>query len=261
MVSPAVRTVLLGGPSPEARAIFAKMTTPPTGQRRSQIDACIKALKSAGVWTQLDALYMLAANDEQASRINWKNPANSLTAVNAPTFSANLGWTFASTKSLSTGYDFSAGVAGAKYASANAHIFTFATTDSATDSRSDLGSETVASAFINSRTAAGLIFGRLNFGTGGDAFGAVPTSVGMTLINRTNDTNAQYCRDGSVVYDRAIASGAVPGNLVIGNAPSSGTQPSPRRLAAAGFGGGLNTSQLPAYYNAVYGYLHAVGAI
>jgi hypothetical protein len=82
-----------GAFSPEASALFAAMTTPPTAARKTLIDACIVSLKAAGVWSKLDAFYMTAAADSQAARLNWKTPGSqTLSAVNSPTFTADRGY-------------------------------------------------------------------------------------------------------------------------------------------------------------------------
>src|SRR5262252_6152224 len=67
-------------------AIFAAFSTPPDTTRKGVIDTCVRALKSAGVWTKLDVLYLFAAADSQAARVNWKNPGTyDGTATNSPT--------------------------------------------------------------------------------------------------------------------------------------------------------------------------------
>jgi hypothetical protein len=84
-----------GGPSYDAAslAIFAAMTTPPTTARKALIDARVKVLKAAGAWDEMDVLYMLAAADEQAARLNWKNPGTlTLSLVNSPTFAVDQGY-------------------------------------------------------------------------------------------------------------------------------------------------------------------------
>ena len=71
-------------------AIAAAFTTPPTTARKDLIDAAVVALKAAGVWAKLDALYAFAAADSQAAMINWKHPGTyNATEVNAPTFTAD----------------------------------------------------------------------------------------------------------------------------------------------------------------------------
>lgn len=97
---------ILAGPRylAQAKALFARMTTPPTRARMNLINQMIGALLDAGVWQKLDALYVMAAADSQAARLNWIADQYNLTAVNSPTFTVDSGYTGNGTSSyLSTG--------------------------------------------------------------------------------------------------------------------------------------------------------------
>lgn len=257
----AVQTVLYSSQyRPEARAVFAAMTTPPSAARRKLIDTLVRSLVSLGVWGQLDGFAESAADDAQASLLNWRDPTHSFTAVNSPTFVANKGWSFAATQCLSTGYNFSTGVPNAKFSTASAHIFVYCNTNVANTLSSDFGSDS-ASVAINANYGSN-IYGRLNYGTGADAFGSVSTSIGMTLMNRTDSANAQYCKDGAVLYNRTVGASGLPTNLIIGNFTNGdATRYSRRQISAFGFGGGLPIAVLPGYFNAVKTYNQAVGAV
>lgn len=88
----------------QAKALFARMTVPPSNARKSLINQTISALLSAGVWQKLDALYVMAAHDAQAARLNWIADQYNLTAVNSPTFTTDSGYTGNGTNAyLSTG--------------------------------------------------------------------------------------------------------------------------------------------------------------
>src|SRR5215213_2374639 len=91
----------------ETTAIVAAMTSAPDATRQGQINTLVAALKTAGVWTKMDVLYILAAHHEQAGRVNWKNPGT-LTAslISTPTFTTDRGYTSNGTStSLNTGYN------------------------------------------------------------------------------------------------------------------------------------------------------------
>ena len=63
------------------------MSVQPTNARKALIDALITSLKSAGVWAKLDVLWIPAAHDSQAGRLNWKSPGTfTLAEVSSPTF-------------------------------------------------------------------------------------------------------------------------------------------------------------------------------
>jgi hypothetical protein len=79
--------------SAEATALFAQMSSQPNATRKGHIDTLITAMKTASIWTKFDFLYVMAAHDEQAGRLNWISPGtNTLTAVNSPTFTADQGF-------------------------------------------------------------------------------------------------------------------------------------------------------------------------
>lgn len=90
----------------EALALFNAASTAPSSRRKYSVHKCIKRLKDAGIWDKITLLYLLAANDEQFSRLNWKNPGTyTLSTVGSPTFTQNDGWQTASSSNyLSTGY-------------------------------------------------------------------------------------------------------------------------------------------------------------
>ncbi|MEW6257105.1 MAG: hypothetical protein AB1592_14220 [Pseudomonadota bacterium] len=58
-------------PPTQATALIARMTAAPSTARATAIGALVRSLASAGLWQKLDALYLLAAHDAQAARLNW----------------------------------------------------------------------------------------------------------------------------------------------------------------------------------------------
>ena len=77
----------------EAEALVARFTTEPDDARKLLIDNMVGALKSAGVWAKLDALYLMAAADAQAAQRNWIADLFNLSEVSAPAFVADRGYT------------------------------------------------------------------------------------------------------------------------------------------------------------------------
>src|SRR5699024_9071210 len=86
-------------------ALAARMTVVPAGARLRAIDAAVRALKASGVWPRMTALYMIAAHDAHAARLNWWQPLYDLTAVNSPAFTIDRGYAGDGTASyLDTGW-------------------------------------------------------------------------------------------------------------------------------------------------------------
>lgn len=78
------------GYSAEAIAYFAGMSVQPDATRKGQLDTLITSLKSAGVWAKLDALYIMAAHDAQAARVNAVAPGSVATITNLITLGSQL---------------------------------------------------------------------------------------------------------------------------------------------------------------------------
>ena len=60
-----------GAYEPEAEALFARMTSPPSEWRKGVINTAIVSLKSGGVWDRLSGLYVFKAADKQSAYLNW----------------------------------------------------------------------------------------------------------------------------------------------------------------------------------------------
>jgi hypothetical protein len=93
-------------PDDDVNAIIGAMTVRPTWERSRLIDATVASLKDADAWDRLDVLYLMAAHDAQAGRINWKDPTSfTLTPIASPVFTPDVGFSSAGAGScLSTGY-------------------------------------------------------------------------------------------------------------------------------------------------------------
>jgi hypothetical protein len=69
--------------------------TAPSAAQQTLQNTLVTDLKTAGVWSKLDALYIMA-NDGSSDfgRLNWASPsAFELTNINSPTFTSNQGFT------------------------------------------------------------------------------------------------------------------------------------------------------------------------
>lgn len=77
---------------PEASDLFARMDVQPSNYRKTLINEFIFQLQIAGIWSELDCLYILAAEDEQSAQLNWKSSSFNLTKVSTPTFTADRGY-------------------------------------------------------------------------------------------------------------------------------------------------------------------------
>lgn len=240
----------------EALALFARFTTPPTDARKGLINSLIKALKAAGVWTKLDALYMLAAADEQAARRNWIQDLYNATAVAAPTFTIDRGYqgnppTFTF---LETGFNPTT-AASPKFVLNSAVLGVVSRTDVTDSGQFDIG--TTSSRFNCRSTTGPGLRGVMNDATTTN-FGTKATSIGMFALNRSAAGARQGYIDGVLSGSDTLASTALANETIqmlrgIFNF-------STRELSVGFFGQSLSAPEHAALYSAVQTYLTAVGA-
>ena len=113
-----------GGVSYEAEALtyFAAMSVAPDDTRKGHLNTLIASLKTAGVWAKLDGLYIMAAHDAQAARVNAVNPASVATANGTITFTTDRGYAGNGTTGyLNTGFNPTTAPS-PKYARNSAHM-------------------------------------------------------------------------------------------------------------------------------------------
>lgn len=238
------------GFSPFSLAIFAAFTTPPTSARNVVIDNFVKALVAGGVWDLLDGLYVFAAADSQAALINWKNPGTfDATAVNAPTFVADRGYTGnGTTQSIDSGFNPST--------APSPHFV-----------------QNSAGMFSRIRTAGtGGVFGtgpstlfdpsfpllRMNNSIG--AFGPAGMNVAAFWSgDRSDSTNVAVYKNGTSFASTAADTSTGVDNA-LAHALRGGTLFGTHQLSSFGFGAHLDATKQSALAAAELAYMQAVGA-
>jgi len=248
----------------EATALFARFTTPPTVQRKGLINALIKTLKTAGIWSKLDALYLTAAADSQAARRNWLADQYNLTAVSSPSFVADRGYAGDGSASyLSTGFTPSTATS-PKFSQNSATLGVWSRTDVAADV-CDIGARVSISqdstAFI--RNAGNQFLARLNAASVGGLGPVNLISSGMFAAIRPDAANLIAYVNGSSIGAGAVASVAASSLPLFLAARNEGGTPnsfSSRQYAAAFIGSGLSGPEIANLYSALNTYMAAIGA-
>ncbi len=241
--------------SPEALAIFAAMTTPPSDARKIIINTLVNLLISSGLWSLFDILYLLAAADSQASLINWKNPgAFTAIVVNTVTFVADRGHTSNGTNGrLRT--QFIPSVNGVNYQQNNASLWSWSLTDSAA-AGADMGNLTTPRCFFLPRTG-----GNFQLDVNGSASVTTPnlSTLGLNGASRAVNTHVRAWRNGvQIGADLASASTGLPAQeqwICGGNS----FQFSTHQMAMAGWAADLGGLE-PTLYSGLLAYMMAVGA-
>ena len=238
-----------------ASSLFARMSSEPSATRKGHINTLISALKTAGIWTKLDVLYILAAHDAQAARLNWKADAYNLTAVNSPTFTTDRGYAGdGSTSYLDTGWD--AATNGAQFTQNSATIFGWSRT-AGQNNGFWLGTGTALSIALRPRSTADALRYYVNAASLTDV--ANTDGSGLLAASRSGANATQSYRNGNSIGSAgSVASGALSSvDVNIGRCNSTFN---PAQCAAMGLGANLNATEHAALYTALNTYLTAVGA-
>lgn len=250
--------------SAQATTLFSAMSVAPTPTRKAAIDTLIGALKSAGVWAELDAFYLHAAHDEQAARINWKNPGTfTCVNVNSATFDVDRGFTGnGTTMYLTTGF-VPASHAVNMLQNDNHHA-SYALNDIINTNVVSFGGPNETICF---RSATDTLIVRDAASASNSTTATVATGVGYVLASRSASSGFSIYKNGSL-FEAATrtSTGLSPagslGYMIL--ARNSGSDVafgiSSYQVACTHFGGGLNGTQVSAAYTAINAYLQAVGA-
>lgn len=243
-----------------ATALFAAMSSQPNGTRKGHIDTLIAGLETDGVWAELGLLYVMAAHDSQAARLNWMNPGTStLTANSSPTFTTDRGY---------TGNGSSANLATDVATNAipnflqNDNGFGFWCLTAAAQS-TPLGG---TSAFgVNPRNASNFVVARNANITPQTTTATVGTGVGLTSVVRTVSTGFDVYKDAALLQARTSTSGALDTQawflLASNNGAGAATNNSSAQIAVFWAGGALTALQVADLHSRLNTYLTAVGAV
>lgn len=234
----------------ESEALFSRFTTDPGTTRKDAINACIASLKTAGVWSKLSNLYVLAAHEEDSAKLNWITNARNLTEQDAgggSTFTVDQGFNSngGGEKWVMPTND------GSIYTLDSAHISVWCRTNVTDDQRVLWEFPTVNVIFPY--VAGGEV--RVGLHDTGDtgSFGTPGTSQGFTLGNRSSSTARQVYRDGSLVGSQTNSStGSPAASYWIGNNSS-------QSIAVVSAGGSLTSGEVSDFYDALNTLKTAIG--
>ncbi len=200
---------------PSASALFARMTTPPSAARKASINAAIVSLKSLGLWSKLDALYVLAAADRQAAKLNWVSTSFDLTEIDGAnlTFTADVGFQGNGTSSkLSTGFNPVVAGSGSRFQTTSGSIGFWSFTPGIT-AGADMGN---ANTQLQCRRTSNVADHGVNAYTRGSALG-VADGTGLFVTSRVGPTSADNLlyRDGVPYAINTPTSGFAKDNSTI----------------------------------------------
>jgi len=241
----------------EAEAIWAEFDTPPSWERRGVINDAVVALMDAGVWSKLDVLYMFAAADSQAAKINWKDPGTfDATAVNSPTFTADAGFTGNGTNSY-VDTNFNPVSASGQMAAADAHIMAFLTTTPA-DVKVFVGFTADYKTFIAPNVGGTNTQYAITDNAQGGINIANAIAATQYTATRTASNACNLYKGGSSINatSTAVTASLTNSNMSICRGPAGDF--SSARVSAASAGAALTAGEVSDYYDAMLAYMEAV---
>lgn len=248
----------------ETTALLAAMSVQPSSGRQALINTLIASLKSyvtswgqtpegAGqtLWGALDFLYLTAAHDAQAARVNWKNPAQVATVVGTPTFTAD---------------QFYAGVTGASYLDTGVNLSTSGYQCTGALNQLHIGAVVWGTAVGTTNPVVGTTTGdfKLMPQSSGSLTSAL-LSGARTISTGGNTGHFVATRNhfhNAVHYRNAVMSRPVSGsdshvvdneNILLANGQT--------RVSCAHGGDYLSPDDIGYLYTLLYNYLHALGAL
>lgn len=259
---PASRGILAPVPyCQEAVAFFQRLATQPSAARKALYNALIGALVAAGVWTKLDALYLLAAADQATALTNLARASYGATAVNSPAFTADLGFTGGSPKFINT--NFNPSTAGGNWAQNSASAFAWSN-KTAQDAGAIFGMVTATggrSVEIFPRFLDNNAYTALNVNNIDQATASLDGS-GLWLLTRVAAAGYDVYRNGALLASKTATSNVLQNsNLAILLHTGAAANYFGGTALCAGFGSGLSPAEQLALYDALHAYLQAVAGI
>lgn len=237
---------------PATTALVARMTSAPPAGRAAAIDGLIRALVAAGIWSRLDLLYVLAAHDTQAARLNWISSAYTLAAYNSPIFTANRGFKGDGSTAWLDVAGYNPSSTAGRFALNDASAGLWVLTPSA-----GTGMDLSGIVWMSRRNTGVDWHYRVNDGT--SSFGQPGDTPGFYAGDRPSSSTKRLFKNGAQIATHNVASSILNTRLnILGQ---SGGSNSSAELAVVCAGASLTETQHAALYAALSTYLLTVGAL
>ena len=264
-------TAGVSGPDPSTLAWVSAVNNvggTVSATRQAQVDTLIKNLKSAGIWTGLDRMWIYAAENAQQAQVDLVN-LRSHTLNGAPAFSANRGYTGvdgSNTVFIDTGYNPTTSAVNFTQNAAHISLWTVTNLAAVTGGfgigQGD-GALTVFQSSIVDTFNDGNLYLRINDAPPSGSQGVPGTRTGHWLINRSAAAATQGYQNGASFSNPNATSGA-PLNfnffvLDTNQGGSAGNFGTPNQLAMVSIGGNLSATQVANFFAALRYYMTQVG--
>lgn len=241
--------------SAQASALFARMGSQPSASAKTAYDNFIKSLVSAGTWTKLDFLYILAAQDAATACLNIVQNAYNCTITGSPiwvpyrSFAGDAAAAYLNTT-------FNPATAGGKWTQTSASFGAYFV--DVTAAGQEMGAD-VARLQIQANPFTPVW--KVNASSG--YTGGTGNSQGLRSISRSGTTNTEYAIGAQVSTGAISGDGfAITHTILIGASNNAGTISFGQNSMAFAFGGqNLSAADHLALSTAMETYLQAVGGL
>jgi hypothetical protein len=249
---------------------FLARITAPSGARKTAYATLIDGLVADGIWTKLDALWIIAAAAAATAHTNLKQTSFTLSAVGGVSFAVDLGYTpvTATSDYLNTNYTPTTASGNMALNSGSMGVYIL-TNDTAGDNAScEMGCVLVGDQLVIQTglfSSTWFAFGCND--AGGNAAVGPGTSRGMWAISRTAASGAgaktAYRNGSSITSAGTTSTSMVALPVFIGSNNNNGTTgqgpPNPHQYAAAFLGGGLTGAEVTTLSSRINAYMTTLG--
>jgi hypothetical protein len=255
-----------GGFDPATVTLINYLTAqgvPPSGADQTAYNNFIVGLKSAGIWSLFDVIYLFAAADQTAALVNLVNPGTfNATTVSSLTFTAYQGFTSNGTSSYVTS-NFTPSSQGVNYTLNSASIAARSLTaaGAANNNHRIVGRTTNDGTGRPSIIAfdTGSVYGSAINSASVNESSTDSSSQGLYQISRNGSTVSRY-KGGSSIGDITVPSVSLPGSAVTFCADPGSSVFSTLQIASGALGAALTSTQAASYNTVENAYMTAVGA-
>lgn len=254
-------TTSTAGMDTDAQA-FITAASISNGTQQSAINTLVGSLKSAGIWTKMQAIYPFVGGSEASHQFNLKNPLNTdaafrVTFPNSATHNSDgVGWNGANQ------YGNTHVIPDTAMTLNSTHL-SYYTRDNINPNGIEMGTDDIV---FQINFGAGDHSMRLyGNGTGTVNSAAVSNSSGFFVASRTSSTSLVSYRNGASVASQTGTNTTTPvgvtDKLYMGAKNNFGVAANftTRQCAFASVGTGLTGAEVTAFYNAVQAYQTSLG--
>jgi len=228
-----------------------------SGAQQTRVCTLIQAYKSASVWTIMDRVWLLAAENTQQANIDLVN-RSAWTLISTPTFSANVGYTADGGSGINTNFTPSGG---GNFLQNSAHASVYAKVGNSNTNRALIGVNSNGFTQLETSTIGPTIAMEMNGNTFNTGTDTGTNGVGQYTLTRTSSSLIIVYKNEvtTPVGTSASASTGEPAIAInIFSIAGFGHNSDTVTIAGVTIGGALTSTQMAAAQNAMNVYQTAI---